>query len=185
MLFRSRFLQTTAYAGVLFTREKNPGTFGLTDAGMEGPEGPDVVMAMRWSADVPGPGLPPGLVTNSSTSYGPRQGMHGSLSRYDMNNTLIAAGPAFRTGFRSETPSANSDVAPTVLRVLGLPMAAAMDGRVLEEALVGGAAPKVETETMQATATVGGRTWRQYLKVSRVDGRTYYLEGNAGPPPVP
>ncbi len=180
-----RFLQTTAYAGVLFTREKNPGTFGLTDAGMEGPEGPDVVMAMRWSADVPGPGLPPGLVINSSTSYGPRQGMHGSLSRYDMNNTLIAAGPAFRTGFRSETPSANSDVAPTVLRVLGLPMAAAMDGRVLEEALVGGAAPKVETETMQATATVGGRTWRQYLKVSRVDGRTYYLEGNAGPPPVP
>ena len=69
-----RFLQTTAYAGVLFTREKNPGTFGLTDAGMEGPEGPDVVMAMRWSADVPGPGLPPGLVTNSSTSYGPQIG---------------------------------------------------------------------------------------------------------------
>jgi arylsulfatase A-like enzyme len=102
-----------------------------------------------------------------------------------MSNTLIAAGPAFRVGLRSEVPSANSDVAPTVLRLLGLTAPAGMDGRVLEEALAGStAAPKVESETLQASATAGGRTWQQYLKVSRVGTQTYYLEGNAGTPPA-
>jgi arylsulfatase A-like enzyme len=178
------YLQTTSYAGVFFTREKIAGAFSLADAGLDSPNAPDVVMAMRWSSDVPAAGLPPGLLVNSATSYSPRQGTHGSLSRYDMSNTLIAAGPAFRAGFRSETPSANSDVAPTVLRLLGLPLPADMDGRVLEEALAGGPdAPKVESEILQATTSSGGRTWQQYLKVSRVAGRTYYLEGNAGAPP--
>lgn len=179
-----RHLQTTNYAGVLFSRESLPGTFGLAEVGLDGPDAPDVVMSMRWSGDAPGPGLPPGLIFNSSTGYNPRQGMHGSLSRFDMNNTLIAAGPAFRAGFRSETPSANSDVAPTALRLLGLPVPAGLDGRVLEEALVGGTAPRVETETRQASATVSGRTWQQYLKVSRVGTQTYYLEGNTGAPPA-
>jgi hypothetical protein len=109
--------------------------------------------------------------------------MHGSLSRYDMSNTLIAAGPAFKTGLRSEIPSANSDVAPTVLHLLGVAAPEPMDGRVLEEALAGvTTVPRVESETLQATATAGGRPWQQYLKVSRVAGRTYYLEGNAGAP---
>lgn len=180
-----RYLQTTNYAGVIFTREKMAGTFGLADAALDGPNAPDVVVAMRWSGDVPAPGLSPGLIFNTSTSYNPRQGTHGSLSRYDMSNTLIAAGPGFRAGFRSETPSANSDVAPTALRLLGLPVPAGIDGRVLEEALAGGPpAPKVETETLRASTTVNGRTWQQYLKVSRVDGRAYYLEGNAGEPPA-
>ncbi len=180
-----RYLQTTAYAGVLMTRDKIAGTFSLADVGLDGPNAPDVVMAMRWTSDIPAEGLPPGLLVNTSTSYNPRQGMHGSLSRYDMSNTLIAAGPAFRAGFRSETPSANSDVAPTALRLLGIPVPAGIDGRVLEEAFAGSTAtPPVENETLDASFVVAGRTWQQYLKISRVAGRTYYLEGNAGAAPA-
>jgi arylsulfatase A-like enzyme len=180
-----RYLQTTNYAGVIFTREKITGTFSLAEAGLDSPTAPDVVMTMRWAADLPRAGFPPGVLLNSSAGYTPGQGTHGSLSRFDMSNTLIAAGPAFRVGLRSEVPSANSDVAPTVLRLLGLTAPAGMDGRVLEEALAGStAAPKVENETLQASATAGGRTWQQYLKVSRVGTQTYYLEGNAGTPPA-
>ena len=103
-----------------------------------------------------------------------------------MNNTLIAAGPDFKASFRSETPSANSDVAPTILNLLGVPMPPAMDGRVLEEAFAGNTAPapKVETQTLQANAQLGTRAWQQYLKVSRVGKQTYLDEGNAGTPPA-
>ncbi len=45
-------------------------------------------------------------------------GMHVSLSPYDMHNTLVAAGPAFREGLASELPSGNIDVAPTILKIL-------------------------------------------------------------------
>jgi arylsulfatase A-like enzyme len=181
-----RHLQGTNYAGVIFTRERINGTFALADAGMENPHAPDVVMAMRWSAEAPGRGgLPPGMLINAGTGYAAGQGSHGSLSRFDMNNTLIAGGPAFRRGFRSETPSANSDVAPTVMRLLGLTPPVAMDGRVLEEALAGATtSPPVESQTLQASAQVAGRTWQQYLKVSRVAGQTYLIEGNAGSPPT-
>jgi hypothetical protein len=55
-----------------------------------------------------------------------------------------------------------------------------MDGRVLMEAMAGEnhASPKVETKTFEATAKVNQKGWRQYLKVSIVDGRVYFDEGN-------
>jgi arylsulfatase A-like enzyme len=180
-------LQGTGYAGVLLTRDGLPGTFRLSDVGMDAPDAPDVVVSMRWGSDTPArAGAPQGTLIYPSSDYAPGMGMHGSLSRFDMANTLIAAGPDFRSGFRSETPSANSDIAPTVLRLLGLEVPAGMDGRVLSEAFAGstGPGPAVETETLRASTTVGSRPWQQYLIVSRVEGRTYYDEGNSGPAPA-
>lgn len=56
---------------------------------------------------------------------------------------------------------------------------------MLEEALAGSTStPPVENETLNASFAVAGKTWQQYLKISRVAGRTYYLEGNAGAPPA-
>lgn len=177
-------LQGTAYAGVLFTRDALPGTFSLAQAGLDGEDAPDVVLSMRWAATAPGGGRMPGLLFNSATSYSPGQGMHGSLSSFDMHGTLIAAGPAFRAGFRSETPSSNRDVAPTVLRVLGVDPPADMEGRVLDEALAGGGGPPaVETETLRASTERGGQAWRQYIRLSRVGSHVYLTEGNAGEAP--
>ena len=36
-----------------------------------------------------------------------------------MHNTLVAAGPDFRAGVRDPLPSANTDLAPTILWILG------------------------------------------------------------------
>jgi predicted AlkP superfamily pyrophosphatase or phosphodiesterase len=71
------------------------------------------------------------------TSY---RGMHGSFSPRDVHNTLIAAGPDFRGGFKDPLPSANVDVAPTVATILGLALPEA-DGRPLLEALKDSASP--------------------------------------------
>jgi arylsulfatase A-like enzyme len=113
--------------------------------------------------------------------------MHGSLSKYDMLNTLIAAGPDFKAGFKNQTPSGNFDVAPTVLSILGIDPKGEMDGRVLSEAMTDAKdapEPKVETKVLKATRRVGTRDWKQYLKVSTVNGKQrYYDEGNAGAAP--
>ncbi len=180
-----RHLQTTGYAGPIFTRAGIEGTFKLADVGMDAATAADVVLSLRWSdSSIQRAGAMPGLVL--STGYDTGQGMHGTLSRFDMHNTLIAAGPSIKAGLRSTTPSGNSDLAPTVLRILGLTPPAPMDGRVLEEALNGstGPAPAVETETLTAARQLEvTKRWQQYLKVSKVNGRRYYDEGNAGPPP--
>ncbi len=92
-----------------------------------------------------------------------------------MRNTLIARGPAFQRGARSDVPSGNIDVAPTVLRLLGIDDAGGMDGRVLLEGLAdGGEAPEVDTITLQASRGA----YRQYMTVSTVDGVRYVDEGN-------
>jgi arylsulfatase A-like enzyme len=125
-----------------------------------------------------------GLIT---TSGDPGQGAHGSLSRFDMHNTLIAAGPDFKAGLVNRLPSANSDVAPTVARILGLTTKTPMDGRILLEAIEGENSPDEAPQIalLQASRNLGEITWKQYLRISRFRERAYYDEGNAGVPKQP
>ena len=99
-----------------------------------------------------------------------------------MHNTLIAAGPDFRCGVTNTLPSASTDIAPTILWLLGLrPEAAKMDGRVLGEALILSDAPAIrsyELKRLNARASVAGGVWEQYLQVSEVNGVRYLDEGN-------
>lgn len=174
------FLQGTDFAGVLFSAHPFPGTFPLSLVRMDaGPTAPDLVVAMRWRETRNAWGTP-----GSISAVGGRlgSGAHGSLSPFDLRNTLIAAGPDFKAGHVSETPSGNIDLAPTVLALLGIDRPPTMDGRVLSEALADPAAAggpaKVETETFETTRDLGYRRWRQSLTVSRVGGVTYFDQGN-------
>ena len=62
---------------------------------------------------------------------------HGSTSPYDMHNTLIAVGPAFKEKHQTEAPTSNSDIAPTILNLLKIPPPESMTGRAIDEALLG------------------------------------------------
>jgi len=66
--------------------------------------------------------------------------MHGSLSPYDLNVTLVLSGAGIRSG-RLDLPAGVVDVAPTVLALLGLPPLPEADGRALAESLEGGPDP--------------------------------------------
>jgi arylsulfatase A-like enzyme len=110
----------------------------------------------------------------------PGQGTHGSLSPFDLHNTLIAAGPDFKKGFVSTAPSGNIDVAPTILSILGVDPQVPMDGRVLAEAM---ADPQTEPlkpveKKLQAQRDLGFISWNQYLKVTYMGNTAYYDEGN-------
>jgi arylsulfatase A-like enzyme len=113
------FLQKSDFAGVIFTRTATEGTFPLDRVKIDTIEAPDIVVSMRWSDDRSKTGLA-GLLCSEGDKLGPGQGNHGSLSRFDMHNTLIANGPDFRRGYIDELPSGNDDVAPTVLHIIGV-----------------------------------------------------------------
>lgn len=174
-------LQRSDFAGVIFTREKMEGAFPLATAHLDTAAPPDVVLAMRWAPGENCFGVPGELFADAKRAVG--KGTHASLSRFDVHNILIAAGPDFRAGLRSETPSGNIDLAPTILHLLGVKPAVKMDGRILREALAGVETPppKMRTDKIEATRDFGARLWRQYLERSHVGDHIYIDEGNGAP----
>ena len=200
------FLQQSDFAGVIFTKESVEGTFALAQAKMNPPEpryAPDVVMAFRWNDSKNQFGIPGMIDADWQRAAG--KGTHATLSRFDMHNMLIAAGPDFRRGETDDLPTGNTDLAPTILQILGSKAPTKMDGRVLSEAMIGSDAvaasgkdglqlarrrlakggsaepvlsPKPETKTIEAKKDFPSGTWRQSLKISRVGSTIYLDEGN-------
>lgn len=172
------FLQQSDFAGVIFTRDKIQGTFGLDVAGIDNEHAPDVAMAFRWNNKKNQFGLPGMIDADWNRKAG--EGTHATLSRFDMHNTLIAAGPDIRRGQTDDLPSGNVDLAPTILSIFGVSPAQKMDGRVLSEALVTGDKQTVtpKTETIEASKGFSSGTWQQTLKTSRVGSTSYLDEGN-------
>jgi arylsulfatase A-like enzyme len=181
------FLQQSDFAGVILTRDLFAGAFPLARLNLDGPDAPDVAIAMRWTGEVNHFTVTGSVI--SDIGHSPGHGTHGTLSRFDMHNTLIASGPDFRRGWTDPLPSGNTDLAPTVAALLGLPAGPAMDGRVLSEAFVpdsglaASSPPKLEEERLAATAPASGgtRPWSQYVVVKKVNGTVYFDEGNGAP----
>jgi arylsulfatase A-like enzyme len=172
------FLQQSDFAGIIFTNEPLPGTFRLDQAKIDNQHAPDIVMAFRWNGAKSQFGVPGMIDADWQRAAG--KGTHATLSRFDMHNMLIAAGPDFRRDEVDDLPSGNVDLAPTILRILGITAPETMDGRILSEAMVDATTPKpdVETKTVEVTKDFAGGTWRQTLRISRVSSTIYLDEGN-------
>ncbi|KAF5408258.1 MAG: Type I phosphodiesterase / nucleotide pyrophosphatase [Candidatus Udaeobacter sp.] len=174
------FLQQSDFAGVIFTKQGLPGTFHLDDAKIDNPHAPDVVMAFRWNDSKNQFGTPGMIDADWQREAG--KGTHATLSRFDMHNTLIAAGPDFRRGQTDDLPTGNVDLAPTILHILGIKPPQEVDGRVLSEAMVGvDQVPirrEAETKTIEATKDLRSGSWRQTLKISQIGSTIYLDEGN-------
>jgi hypothetical protein len=171
-------LQQQDYAGVIFTQEPMLGTFSLDQVRIDTPDAPDIVVSFRWTDDKNDAGVPGSDPTDGF--FGARQGIHSTLSPFDMRNTLVAAGPDFRRGWIDEFPSGNVDLAPTILHVLGVASPERMDGRVLAEAMVPTAtniAP-MEVRMLDASCDSSNSVWHQYLRVTQFGDTTYFDEGN-------
>jgi arylsulfatase A-like enzyme len=155
------------------------GTFKLKEICIDTPAAPDVVMSFRWKAGENQFGVA-GLI-NADWNRPAGKGTHATLSRFDLHNTLIAAGPDFRRGFVDERPTGNIDLAPTIVHILGIDSPHKFDGRILSEAMTGGGAdlPQADTKTMEAQRAFPSAKWRQYLRVTKVGDTIYFDEGNA------
>ena len=156
-----------------------PGTLPASLVNTEGPRSPEITMSFRWSSGPNDAGYD-GYVY--STGGGRGRGQHGSMSKSELRNILFAAGPSFKQGAKVDTPTGNIDMAPTVLRILGISPGDGMEGRVLEEALANG--PEAggvdwSTELHNAERRLGYKVYRQQIQISRVGETTYIDYGNS------
>ena len=151
------------------------GTVAASAVGVEGERAPDLAMSFAWDSKPNGRGYD-GHSFNSLAA--PGLGIHGSMSSHEMRCVMMARGPSFKRGLAIDTPTGNVDLAPTILKVLGLHRGDSMDGRVLEEALADGPHPDSiprTTEVHTAERTTARGMYRQQISVSRV-GSTHYVD---------
>lgn len=119
----------------LFTRPGDgPGTLTLKFTGLSHPRAPDIVFTLKSSEGTKSGLLgPPGFGTVAADGDVPLGGgMHGGLSRAEMNCALVARGSGFEAGV-SEVPVHLCDIAPTIEAALGLPLAEAIHGTALQQ----------------------------------------------------
>jgi len=166
-----------------------PGTLPLSAINLKGmartPRPAIVINFRSYTTDCERPIMCSVNVADSVLQQG--QGMHGSFSRADTMNFMAAVGPSFKGGFVDGAPASNADIGKTIAHTLGLkiPFKGALQGRVLEEALPGGASPTVETwvergkpsEAGLATILVGQRVDQvQYFDAAGFPGRTVGMD---------
>ena len=175
------WLMGKAWCGALLASEtigEVEGALPLSLAGGEGRRAPDVIMSFGWDSRPNAAGY---RGFSHASGGAPGLGQHGSMSRHDMNNVMLARGPSFARGARIASPTGNADVAPTVLHLLGLPIPPDMDGRVVSEALDdGGGAVEWTTEIRRAERRLdGGGMYCQQIRLSRA-GRAVYVDEGSG-----
>ena len=161
------FLQERAEVGAIFVDDRYgaiPGTLplGAIHARNAAGKNPDIILSYDYDDNAVVDGARGTEMAGVLNGNGYR-GMHGSFSPRDVHNILIAAGPDFRAGFHDALPTGNVDVAPTIARILGLPLPHAQ-GRALKEAMTGGAAPgdlHVASQVVRPASPATGLTVRR------------------------
>ena len=177
----SRFIQSRDWGGVVFTAGRGPGdprgvvdgTFSLELIHVaNGERGPDLLFTFPWSSRPNSFGVPGTDLANVSGGAKLYAGDHGSMSPWNVRNTVLAWGRDFKKGAIVRAPAGNVDGAPTILALLGIATGAGLDGRVLREALDGGPdEEQIVVDTRVHIVETGA--YRAALQVSAVDGHRY------------
>jgi len=175
-----RFLTTQDYVAAVFVNDKLgkfPGALSMSDVNLMGaartPQ-PSIYVSFRSFAGECANKLQC-TVGVHDTIQAMGQGSHGSLSRAETRNFMAAVGPSFKKGYADPAPVSNADIAPTMAKIAGidLPAKGKLRGRVINEALSGGTAPKFARHTIQsAPAENGARTILNYQQI----GDTRYFD---------
>lgn len=150
-----------------------PGTLDRALLMIEHDRAPEVYYTMRADAALNQWGWP-GSCYFDSDEEPVGGGTHGGLHEIEMNNLLGAQGASFKQAFSSAWPASHVDIVPTILNALDVPAPATVTGRVLSEALQGGAEPPAPRSHDHAVET--GRH-RQVLRLWRVGGSSYVDQG--------
>ena len=180
-----QFLMTQTYVSGLFVNDalgKFPGTLPMSAVGLIGsartPQ-PAIYVNFR-SFSVCSDDLQC-TVGVSDTPLFTGQGNHGSFSRAETRNFMAAYGPDFKTGYADPAPVSNADIAPTLARLMGLDLAprGKLTGRVIREALKGGAPVAAQSRMIASEPGPGGlRTVLDQQSVG--DTRYFDAAGFAG-----
>ena len=160
-----KFLTRQDYVSGIFVNDglgKFPGALEMSKVGLMGDARtprPSIVVNFRSDAGVCENKLQCTVGIND-TGLKTGQGSHGSLSRAETRNFMAAIGPDFKSGFADPAPISNADIAPTMATIAGITLTpkGKLKGRVISEALAGGAPVTVSKETLQSDPEGAVRT---------------------------
>ena len=102
---------------------------------------------------------------------------HGGFSPYEVHIPLIASGPSFKKAFKSELPTSNVDITPTILYLSHIKVPKEMDGRVMYE-LLKEKSPKSFTDVVviknvETKVDYPGGSYRLILQQSHLGNDVY------------
>jgi predicted AlkP superfamily pyrophosphatase or phosphodiesterase len=161
-----------------------PGALRLSNIGLKGAHPSTPVPAMMvnfksFSLDSQTPQL--ARLTRVEIADGTLQegqGMHGSFSRADTFNNLVAAGPDFKAHYIDRAPVSNADVAMTLAEVMRLPMpmtGSKLQGRVAKESLSVGKPPaEYSGKVLEMVSPEGPGGAKTMLLFQEYQGHYYY-----------
>jgi arylsulfatase A-like enzyme len=176
-------LQRDPESGNVYTRAARPGssegvvpgTLSTAVIQWDHERAADVLASPGWTDQVNEFGFAGASTRGSRSAAG-----HGSDSPYDLQIRLVAAGPDIKRGARSQVPTGNVDLAPTLLHLMGIEPPPGMSGRILHELLREGPAPgeiAVRERIHRAAVTLPeGLRYEAELHIVEV-GSTVYLRG--------
>ena len=180
------FLTGRDYVSGLFTDpDYGPikGALTLDDINLKGlallPTPALVINFRSFAADSAHPLM--SAVTLCDTILQQGQGMHGSFSRADTFNCMVAFGPDFKKHFLDLAPVSNVDLAKTLARILRLelPLRGRLEGRILSEALEGGPDNiAFETKSIESAPAVNGQVTKLNYQLV---GKTKYFDAAGFP----
>lgn len=141
------------------------GGFDRALVGAEHARSPDIYWVGRSSPEADQHGLAGAGVYTTGVNVPVGGGMHGGLNPFEMN-TVLAFGGATMPAAMVNDHANLTDIAPTVLAVLGIDRPSTMTGSPLDRVL-GKTAPEPREIRLEA----GSGDFRQYLVLSADDGR--------------
>ena len=151
------------------------GTLALRLIGADHDRAPDLFLNLKGAADTNNHGVMGSAIYDPGdyrTSVG--AGTHGGLHALELAAVLMGDGSGFEGGSIVSRTSI-TDIAPTVLALLGLPELSTMSGRILTEFLAGGTGA---TQTALASAELRSEgTVQTVLRSTTAFGRQYFDEG--------
>ena len=155
-----------------------PGTFSLELINECRPSrGADVIVTYQWTSDRNAfgvPGLQRIATTNMQRNVAGRSG-HGGLNPFMIHTPLILWGPDFKRQTVVHAPTANFDIAPTVLALEGVKAPDSMSGRVIAEAFA--KQSKEEPKTRARSVETRAGSYCATIQLSVIDHRTYIDQG--------
>lgn len=171
-------LQQQEWVGAVFTKAGKPGSpkgiirgtlsFDVIRWNYE-PRLGDIVLSENWNDELNAYGYP-----GTAAANGPAG--HGGSSKYEIHIALIAFGPSFKPAYKSELPSSNIDIVPTILSIYRLPSPQTLQGRVLKELLLqqnASTAQPVKTKTLRAAVKQKGWAYQVEMEVTEYNGYRY------------
>jgi hypothetical protein len=159
-----------------------PGTFSLELIHQCSPSrGADIIVTFQWTSEKNAFGFP-GIqrIATADTRHGvPGRSGHGGLNPWMVHTPLLFWGPDFRKQAVIGTPTANYDIAPTLLKLEGVAAPDSMKARVINEAFANTVGKDSKPRVRSLTARAGA--YCATIRLSMIANATYVDQGQRCP----